>query len=139
MSESEKEKEIPNIHEVLPEDMGDVINLLKDMGLVNLDGNTKVQFPFELRIKLTDTREVDVHVIWGGNKKYIKDIALILQALTDGSLNKEILLALTSLAGNDQNKMDAVSRLAKRWTKLRYDGEERPYIDSFQPLMQERG
>lgn len=126
-----KESDIPKLSEVPPDQIVDVLKLLQEAGLYQED---KVTHPFELRIKLTDNREVDVHVIWDCDTHNVKDVATILEAATSGTLNKQILMALNFLA-NDPTKMRAVKQLVRKWNRAKDNHENRSYIDSFQPLM----
>lgn len=129
---SESEKEIPKIQDVPPDQVEEVVKMLEEMGLIRGEN-----CPFELRIRLTESREVDVNVIWSCEDKQLKDIAIVLDALTTGYLNKQILMAIAQLAGTDKVKLKTANTLIGRWNRIRESNENRPYIDSFQPLPQE--
>lgn len=133
---SEHEQKIPDLKEVPPDQIEDVVKLLEEMGMVNLKGESS--YLFEVKIGLTKTKQVDVHILWDCDKKTHRDSAIVLDALTNGTLNKQILLALNYLPGSDGDKADAVHRLIRRWIRLQEQGEEQPFIDSFQPLVPEQ-
>jgi len=133
---SEHEQKIPDLKEVPPDQIEDVVKLLEEMGMVNLKGESS--YLFEVKIGLTKTKQVDVHILWDCDKKTHRDSAIVLDALTNGTLNKQILLALNYLPGSDGDKADAVHRLIRRWSRLQEQGEEQPFIDSFQPLVPEQ-
>lgn len=129
---SESEQEIPKLSEVPPDQIVDVLKLLQEAGLYS---EGKSVHPFELRIKLTENREVDVHVIWDCDVHNVKDVATILEAATSGTLNKQILMALNYLAGNDSGKSRAIKQLVRKWNRAKDSHENRSFIDSFQPLL----
>ena len=133
---SEHEQKIPDLKEVPPDQIEDVVKLLEEMGMVNLKGESS--YLFEVKIGLTKTKQVDIHILWDCDKKTHRDSAIVLDALTNGTLNKQILLALNYLPGSDGDKADAVHRLIRRWIRLQEQGEEQPFIDSFQPLVPEQ-
>lgn len=132
---SEHEQKIPDLKEVPPDQIEDVVKLLEEMG-VNIKGESS--YLFEVKIGLTKTKQVDIHILWDCDKKTHRDSAIVLDALTNGTLNKQILLALNYLPGSDGDKADAVHRLIRRWIRLQEQGEEQPFIDSFQPLIPEQ-
>lgn len=133
---SEHEQKIPDLKEVPPDQIEDVVKLLEEMGMVNLKGESP--YLFEVKIGLTKTKQVDIHILWDCDKKTHRDSAIVLDALTNGTLNKQILLALNYLPGSDGDKADAVHRLIRRWVRLQEQGEEQPFVDSFQPLVPEQ-
>lgn len=135
MSESEN-KLIPDIKEVPPDQVEEVVKLLEEMGMTNLRGVPN--YIFEIRFAITKNRQIEVNIEWDFDKKVYREAAILLDAITNGTLNKQILMTLTYLAGGEGDKIEIANKLLRRWTKLQEDGEEQPYIDSFQPLMPEQ-
>lgn len=131
------EPEIPKITEVKPEDFPEILEQLKSLGAFT---ESDSYYPFELSIKLTDDRQVDISVKWDGDQGNSRDIATILDSLTNGYLDQQIVLALKLISQKDKNILDGVKRLLRKWMRLRDEREDSPFVDSFQPLMpQQRG
>jgi len=135
MSESEN-KFIPELKDVPPEQVEEVVKILQEMGLAGSKDDSN--YIFEIRVGLTKSRQIDVHVLWDFDKKTYRESAILLDAITNGTLNKQILMTLTYLAGADSSKIEVANKIIRRWAKLQEDGEELPFIDSFQPLMPEQ-
>lgn len=124
----------PPINEATPEEIAEIVNQIRsELGLSAVDEH----FPFQLNVRLTTSREVDISVLWDFDSSNAKDIAIILHSLTQGGLIKQIIMALNLLASKDPAKMSEVTKILRRWSKIREEGDDRPYIDSFQPLMPE--
>lgn len=125
----------PPLNEATPEEIAEIVNQIKsELGLDIADEH----FPFQLTVRLTESREVDISILWDFDSSNAKDIAIILHTLTQGGLTKQIIMALNLLAAKDPSKLADVTMILKKWSRIRDEGDNRPYIDPFQPLMPER-
>lgn len=96
--------------------------------------NTLSTYPFYITFALTHEGNIDILTNWDFATSTIKNTAVLLKYLCEGAFNKEIIMNLTALAGDDNKKLVALARLLRRWNKLN-ESDDRPFIDPFQPVM----
>jgi len=113
---------------IIPLTEEEVLKIIKEATAAIIPVN-----PFQILIALTKDNNVDISIQWDFSQHTIKNVATVLKMLTDGSFNKDIVVALASMGRDDNQKMEGIARIIKRWNRLN-DNDNKPYIDSFQPL-----